>query len=68
MINIKKITLEVKNEERSMLLLAIKPPKNVVNLIPIRSLNIPDTIDNKNVVPIVNEPIRAEKQSRNIKG
>lgn len=55
------VTDVVKNEEINKLMHVKKPPINVVNLIPMRSLNIPANIDKKNVVPRVREPISAEK-------
>lgn len=49
----------MKNEEINKLLVVIAPPMKVVGLIPSLSLTIPDIMDNRNVVPIINEPINA---------
>lgn len=50
----------MKYEDISKLLVAIAPPKNVVNLIPIRSTSTPAMGDIRNVVPTVKEPTNAK--------
>lgn len=50
----------VKNDERSRPVADSKPPINVVNRIPILSVKTPATGENKKVVPMVNEPTKAE--------
>jgi len=52
--------LAVSSEERSRPTDAIAPPTKVVVWMPNLSVNIPATGERKNVVPIVNEPTKAE--------
>ena len=56
------IPTELEKEERSMPAEATAPPTNVVHLIPILSVTIPATGENKNVDPIAREPTSAEKK------
>lgn len=57
----KNITLSVTNDDANIPPEAIRPPMNVVNLIPILSVKIPATGDRKNVVPIVSDPTSAKQ-------
>lgn len=45
---------------------ANKPPMKVVFRRPILSVKIPDTGDNRKVVPIVSEPTRAEYKQKQV--
>lgn len=57
----------MKYEDISKLLVAIAPPINVVNLIPIRSTNTPAIGDIRNVVPTVKEPTNAKIKIKKIR-
>lgn len=50
----------MKYDDINKLLVAIKPPINVVVLIPIRSTRTPAIGDIRNVVPTVKEPTNAK--------
>jgi len=50
----------VKYDDINKLLVAIKPPINVVVLIPMRSTRTPAIGDIRNVVPTVKEPTSAK--------
>jgi len=56
----------VKYDDINKLLVAIKPPINVVVLIPMRSTRTPAIGDIRNVVPTVKEPTSAKNQQHNI--
>lgn len=53
-------------DERYMPPAANIPPINVVHRKPILSVSIPDTVDNRNVVPIVREPTNAKTNKTKI--
>lgn len=50
----------MKYDDINKLVVAIKPPINVVSLIPMRSIRTPAIGDIKNVVPTVKEPTNAK--------
>lgn len=52
--------LELNADDNNNPLVAKHPPINVVLRKPILSIKIPDTGDNRNVVPIVSDPTSAE--------
>lgn len=52
--------LSIQNEDRNMPPAANRPPINVVYRRPILSVRIPETGDNRNVVPIVSDPTSAK--------
>jgi hypothetical protein len=56
------IPTEFEKDDRSMPPDATAPPTNVVHLMPILSVIIPATGENKNVDPIAREPTSAENK------
>lgn len=60
----KEITWLENSEDRSIPLDARAPPKNVVIWMPILSVRMPEIGDKKNVVPMVNDPTKAETKAR----